>query len=488
MPKHIIVIITHILFIQIIFFLFPNSLRCSASKFDVNIVLITIDTLRADHLSCYGYERETSPHIDKIAERSYVFKNVIAPSSWTSPSMVSLFTSVYPINHGVVHGFVKDKQIVNQEVFSDKLITLAEILQSRGYTTFGVASNLHLCEEYGFARGFDYFKCLPFYPAPAVNKTVALWEKEIKKAEKFFLWLHYFDPHHPYSPRKPWINAYTSEDLTRELGLYGKSKEELFSLIPKFNQKTEALSNLIALYDSEINFVDSYIGRIIKKYGFDRNTFLIITSDHGEEFLDHGKLDHGHNLHRETITVPLIVKLPQQKTGQIISQQVSLLDIMPSILNVLDIPSSEQILGKPLLAPNDHVRKLPDRMFFSELQKGNNNMKAILTDEWKYIHNHKGTIEKLYDWVKSILFEDWRFLFSYEDPVEGLYNRKKDPYEQQNLIKENPSVSATLKGQLLQWVNNAHNYPAEKITVSPSQELLEKLKALGYISNKNSSQ
>ena len=206
-----------------------------------------------------------------------------------------------------------------------------------------------------------------------------------------------------------------------------------------------------------------------KKYGFDEDTLLIITSDHGEEFLEHGMLDHGNNLYGETITVPLIVKLPQQKTGQIISHQVSLLDIMPTILTLLEIPLSGQVLGEPLLAKNGKVRELPDRKLFSELQKGNHNMKAILTDEWKFIHNHKGTVEKLYDWVKSSLTEDWRYLFSYEDPVEGLYNIKKDPYEKQNLIKENPSVSATLKEQLLQWVNNAHNYPAEKITVSPSR-------------------
>ena len=488
MPRNIIVSITQILLIQIILFLFPKSLLCFSPKVDVNIVLITIDTLRADHLSCYGYERETSPHIDKIAGRGYIFKNVLAPSSWTSPSMVSLFTSVYPINHGVVHGFVEEKKIVNQEIFSDELITLAEILRSQGFTTFGIASNLHLCEEFGFARGFDYFKCLPFYPAPAVNKTVSSWETEIREAEKFFLWLHYFDPHHHYSPRKPWINDYTSEALTRELRLYGKTKQELFSLIPMFYQKPEILSNLVALYDSEINFVDSYVGEIIKKYDFDEDTLLIITSDHGEEFLDHGMLDHGQNLHGETVTVPLIVKLPQQKRGKIINQQISLLDIMPTILTMLEIPLSEQILGEPLLSANGQVRKLPDRMLFSELQKGNRNMQAILSGEWKYIHNRLGTIEKLYYWVKSVITEDWKNLFSYQDPVEGLYNRKQDSYEQKNLIKENPSVSATLREQLLQWVSTAHHYPVEKITVAPSQELLDKLKALGYISNKNSSQ
>jgi arylsulfatase A-like enzyme len=144
--------------------LFPDNLKAEVSKDDFNIVLITIDALRADHLSCYGYERNTSPNIDDIAEKGIIFKNAIAPSSWTAPSMVSLFTSVYPINHGVVHGirYVDSKTIYNQEVFSNELITLAEILKGHGYTTFGVASNLHLNEKFGFARGFNYFQCLSY--------------------------------------------------------------------------------------------------------------------------------------------------------------------------------------------------------------------------------------------------------------------------------------------------------------------------------------
>ena len=135
----------------------PEGLQAASEK-DFNIVLITIDTLRADHLSCYGYERETSPHIDKIAGKGILFKKVIAFSSWTAPSMVSLFTSTYPVNHGVVHGLNwRRHQGYSQDVFSEKLISLPEILKGQGYKTFGVPSNHNLTEDLGFARGFDYF-------------------------------------------------------------------------------------------------------------------------------------------------------------------------------------------------------------------------------------------------------------------------------------------------------------------------------------------
>ena len=465
-----------------------DSMQDNVPLSDCNIVLITIDTLRADHLSCYGYERKTSPTIDKIAEKGIIFNNAIAPSSWTSPSMVSLFTSVYPINHGVVHGFVKENKIVNQEVFSDELVTLAEMLQSRGYTTFGVASNLHLCEGFGFARGFDYFKCLSFHPAPSVNKTLDSWAQEIKQADKYFLWLHYFDPHHYYRARAPWITQYTSKELTQTLELYRKPMKELWSLIPLFQEDPQVFSNFIALYDSEINYVDSHIEEVIQKYGFDKDVLLVITSDHGEAFLDHGMINHGHCLYGETINVPLILKLPHQKTGEVIDQPASLLDIMPTILTVLDIPYSEQIRGEPLLTQDGQVRNLPDRFLFSELEKGNCNMKAILTKEWKYIHNCKGIVEKLYDWVEKNFGDDRIKQFVYKGHVEGLYNRKQDPQEQVNLIYDEISLRLKLKEQLLQWMNTAHRYPATQIEANPSQELQEKLKALGYISDKNSSQ
>ena len=199
-----------LLFLAFIYFFFNKKNNTTVKK-DFNIVLITIDCLRADHLSCYGYERKTSPNIDNIAAQGIIFKNATSPSSWTVPSMVSLFTSLYPSNHGIVRGlgWGGKREVQKQDAISDKLTTLPEILKEKGYTTFGVASNIHLGERLGFARGFDYFKCLSYLPAPPVNQTIYAWEEEIKNAEKFFLWVHYIDPHDPYYPRKPWIDDYT---------------------------------------------------------------------------------------------------------------------------------------------------------------------------------------------------------------------------------------------------------------------------------------
>jgi len=261
-------------------------------KNNFNIVLITIDALRADHLSCYGYDRNTSPNIDKIAQKGIIFKNAIAPSSYTVPSMASLFTSLYPTNHGVLYGrlsdiypddFRKFEKNINH-VIPDKFTTLAEILKIHGYTTFGISSNLLLDKQTGFAKGFDYFEHPHSAPASYINKIVLSLEDEIRKSDKFFLWVHYLDPHFPYLPRDPWIERYTSKELTQKLKLSEKKYNEFLKLIPTLKKNHQALSNLIALYDSEINFVDFHVGELIQKLDLDKGTLIIITSDHGEDF------------------------------------------------------------------------------------------------------------------------------------------------------------------------------------------------------------
>lgn len=455
------ILISSLLFMSI----FIGMCAVSKTEKDHNIVLITIDALRADHLSCYGYGRNTSPNIDNIAEKGIIFSNAFAPSSWTAPSVVSLLTSVYPINHGVIHGvgYKKNQTLHVQEVFSDQLFSLAEILKAQGYTTFGVASNLHLGEQFGFGRGFDYFKCLPFLAAPQVNKTVFSWKDEIRHAEKFFLWIHYFDPHHYYHERSPWIADYTSPALTKELELFKKSWGELKQLIPVFKKDPQTLSNLIALYDSEINFVDSSIGELFQTFELDNNTLIVITSDHGEEFLEKDQLGHGSNLFGETINIPLIVKLPQRFQKTEIKRHVSLLDVTPTILQSIDIKPPEQTLGKSLLQTNDLLFWLKKILLRSDTIKYNfsemdtsSTLKAIITPEWKYIYDYKRESGKL-------------------------YNIQVDPLELHDLVNKRVEESSHLKERLFRWVSTAKKYPTRKQDFQLTSEEKEKLKGLGYI-------
>ncbi len=458
-------IIVVLLLIHLILTLSCNNLQTDLSQKDFNIVLITIDTLRADHLSCYGYHRKTSPTIDKIAEKGIIFKNAIAPSSWTAPSMVSLLTSVYPINHGVIHGiaFREEKKIYKQDVFSDELTTLAKILKEYGYSTFGVASNSNLHERFGFARGFDYFKCLSFLPAPDVNKIIYSWEDEIRNSKRFFLWVHYFDPHQFYQPRDPWIKQYTSNELTERLKLFKKSDLELLKLIPTFKKNPQVLSNLTALYDSEINYVDLYIRKLIKALELDKNTLIIITSDHGEGFLEHDQLGHANNLYQETIHIPLIVKLPNSIRKTISNRHVNLIDIMPTILDILDINPPEQTIGKSFLEK---------KRILSWLKKT-----LLRKDTLAYIYSE---LERS-DTLKTIMTSEWKYIYNYKSKTEELYNIKSDPLEKNDLAEKNIKQRNKLREQLFDWVSSSKKYPTKRQPTQLSPEEKEKLRLLGYI-------
>lgn len=437
--------------------LFQDNLRAGVSKGNCNIVLITIDALRADHLSCYGYHRKTTPYIDEIAKSSILFTNAIAPSSWTAPSMASLFTSLYPTNHGVTHGFFKEGKVFKQEVFSKRITTLTEILKKHGYTTFGIAANLHLNPDLGFARGFDYYSCPGFEESGVVNKIVLSWKDKIKNSSKYFLWIHYIDPHWFYFAREPWIKEYDPNfkgmpKWTSRLPL------EIIQNALEIKQNTPIFNSLIALYDSEINYVDHNLKILIDQLQLLNNSILIITSDHGEDFLEHKTLGHGKTLYAESINIPLIIRIPQKMNKKVINRQVSLLDLMPTILSFLEISYSKNMLGLPLLTPNGEEKKITDRFLFTELEKGDNKAKSVLTGDWQYISNYK-------------------------EKREELYNRRQDPKECINLAGERPSLAKNLKDQLSQWMNSTHKYPTKKIKIIPSPEMKEKLESLGYISN-----
>ena len=358
------------------------------------------------------YERNTTPAIDKIAEKGMLFKNVIAPSSWTAPSMVSLFTSVYPLNHEVVRGFKSRSRnsIYQQDAFSDKLTTLTEILKSHGYTTFGVSSNHNLTRGTGFARGFDYFQYENFIPADRANQIVYSWEDVINKSEKYFLWVHYYDPHHPYHARSPWIENYAPQELINQLELTKKTRKELWALVPTLKKDPNARACLVALYDSEINYVDSYIGKLIQKLKLDNNTLIIITADHGQEFLEHNFIGHGHNLYQETVNIPLVIKVPSASKKKVIEKHVNLVDIMPTILDTINITPPVQAEGKSIWTEDNLLPHLINMLLGEERNEQHSftelgrkfDLKAIVTPEWKYIYDYKNRREQLYNTKETV--------------------------------------------------------------------------------------
>jgi len=424
-------------------------------KKEQSIVLITIDTLRADHMSCYGYPRTTTPNIDRIARQGVVFTRATATAPWTAPSMASIMTGLYPVSHGVKNGLFKYGKVYNQEILHERYSTLAEVLRAGGYTTFGAVANIHMTKDLGFAQGFDFYYCTGFDDAAKLNRVVMSWKNKLKNCRKFFLWVHYFDPHDPYNSRKPWIDDYTRGLSTPGRDLSSQYVENLLKIVPDLQENKNDMDYLVGLYDSEINFVDYHIGRLIQALDLDADTMMVISSDHGEEFLDHGLFGHGHTLYHELLHVPLILKYPHSSryAGKSVDQLVSIMDIMPTIMHFAQTPPVDGMQGKNLFnIPQD----APENVARDYLLSEHFVLKALYDTRWKYIYHFCENEGQLYD-------------------------VGEDPGELDNRLQQQPEKAASLQENLFTWFARSPKATSITKTVTFSQDIEDQLKALGYI-------
>lgn len=295
----------------------PNT---SANSTRPNIVMITMDTTRADHLGCYGYSRQTSPFLDSLAGRGVLFEQAYATATWTLPSHTSLFTGTMPSVNGVGH---------NNFFVSPSLVTLAELLKSHGYTTGGFIGGPFLVSAFNIHQGFDYydeeldphnklqqlwlFRAATFllrHPiwttdgqrrAGEINGKAFHWIDAMKSRKPFFLFVNYFDPHEPYDPpesAKQEMNVHAT--ITGHIRHYFIDKQTGIALHrDQTPLRQDEFAQLRDLYDGEIRYMDDELSRLFKKLkdaGALENTIVIITSDHGESIGEHGLLDHGHTL------------------------------------------------------------------------------------------------------------------------------------------------------------------------------------------------
>ncbi len=422
-----------------------------------NVILITIETLRADHVSCYGYHRTTTPYIDSLARDGVLFKNAISPSSWTPPAMASMMTSLYPMSHGVTSGIIADGEAFEQEVLDDGFSTLAESLRQEGYTTFGAVSNVHLQGDLGFSQGFDYYYCRLLDDAATLNERVLSWKNVLKESDPFFLWVHYFDPHDPYFQRDPWFDEYASGRCRPAEGPYTEWMLPLQQNVDVFKKNTAALQCLIDGYDSEINYVDAHIQKLIHGLELDDPCLLIVTSDHGEEFLERGYLGHGQSVKQELVHVPLIVRMPGAgHRGKVVERFVSTLDIMPTVLGVLGIENPSGIAGSDLFG-NGGLAQARESAVYSDVSK------------W-YV-------------IKAVLHDGFKYIYNYCRKQEELYDLEKDPYEKINLVPYRPELAGQLQQLLGEWVHSVPKAQKVEKKAAASQADLEKLRALGYITD-----
>jgi len=483
-----------------------------------NILLITLDTVRADHVSCYGYERQTTPNLDAFSREGVLYKNAYATSSWTLPSHASIFTGKYPTRHGA-HFNTNSAQIAKyfesqkgQQFdmsdlntksilkLSEDNITLAEILSERGYRTAGIIGGPFTASIFGLAQGFDYydekfldvekdtsfslicqlvdlfFSLKDFIAqhgysavkrsASQLNEAAFQW-LEKNHEQPFFLFINYFDAHTPYLPPPPYDGYFGKTDKgiiahysPRTGSSYVTAESVLmFAVIAGSHQLTPEEKELfVTRYDGEIRYLDHCLGLLLerlKSLKIYDNTLIIITSDHGEAFGEHSLVSHGRTLYEEMLRVPLIIKYPSASPGRgVIEKRVSLVDLFSTILFSLGYPIPSGIDGG-ILVKSDHPIIAEWYYKWWDPEKYQRDLKSVYQGKYKYI------------WASSGLNE--------------LYDLEKDPGEENNLIQKFPHGAQEMQGTLNQWLTSFKPPGAEGKAVKINKSMEEKLRALGYV-------
>jgi arylsulfatase A-like enzyme len=414
-------------------FIVMFQVSCGSKKSEPNVVVIVIDTLRADHLPMYGYEKNTAPFLSELAQKGVLFENAFSASSWTAPSTASIFTSFYPIQHGVKMGLQdSNKNNIQLNAIPEEIKTIPEVLKSAGYTTYGVAENINIGKEIGFNQGFDSFKRFQYPNNKRIERFLERWADEIMSREKYFLYIHFNDPHGPYHARTPW---YKKEEKIRR--------------------------DIVARYDSEISYVDDRIKNLYKRFGWDKNTLLIITADHGEGFWEHGVAGHGNTLYSEVVHVPLMICFPEsgQKTGRI-KKKVAAMDILPTINSYLGIGDST-------------LREGVDLMPLVRGKKGNTNDRYLFPFAIHYLLERERTPKEDVGkriTLKSIVHKNWKYIV-----------RFKEGAMEKDLIIEHRDLARLLFSKYAEFEKKCKKYRQVSKRVKLDKKKKKELQTLGYV-------
>jgi arylsulfatase A-like enzyme len=345
------------------------------------VVVYLVDTLRADHLPLYGYARETAPHLTAFARDAVVFDQAIASSSWTKPSVASLFTSLLPRDHGCVQFYTP---------LDERLTTLAERMRDHGYATGAVVVNsLVQARKMNFDQGFSYFAspASPQGAAEVVDEALAFLDA--RKGQPAFLYLHTMDAHTPYRPPPPFDAAF------RAAGEPVKPASE-----PSDYKKPRDLARIVAQYDGAVAYGDREFGRLmsgLRQRGLYDGALVVFLSDHGEEFLEHGGWVHGHTLYDELVRVPLVVKYPGQRdAGRRVARQVQLVDVLPTVLKSQGMALAVGIAGEALDHSFDAVG--PERIAVFETKYREHVAYGARANGAKYVrHVYPESAERVFD-------------------------------------------------------------------------------------------
>ncbi len=434
-----------------------------------NVLLITVDTLRADHLGAYGYPRQTSPTLDHLARKSVLFTRCLTPVPKTGPALASLMTSNLPERHHVY---------LNEQLINQSLVTLADHLRESGFYCSGIQSNGICRRECGFARGFhEYLEIRPGSAqmsgatAREVNQQVLPWLRN-NSDKPFFLWVHYLDPHGPYNPPVPFPAMFKDEKYDVPCDAIPISDTNSgWGKIPRYQAVSGEtnLTDYLGRYDAEIRFWDYYFKDVLtelKSLGHDKDTVIIISADHGESLVERNYyFEHGAFLYDENIHVPLLIIVPRSP-GQsgLVDGQVSLLDIAPTITELTRTRSLKKIMGQSLVPWIYDPRKSAPR-FGLPIRSSDNMM-----EEYRSRGYSNGT-------------RKYTEYFDNQSRENELFVLESDPLEKQNRITQRSFSNAKIKFRFKLTVLREHFRFREPVNVPPltNHDSIEQLRQLGYI-------
>jgi arylsulfatase A-like enzyme len=434
-----------------------------------NLLLVSLDTVRADHTSLLGYSRPTTPRLERLASQGVSFRRAYTMSSTTGPSHATLFTGRYAPVHGAAR---------NGMSLRDDLVTLAEHLHQRGYRTGGVLGSFVLAGRFGFGQGFDDWddsfrretSSLPMkhwegqdIPGGAfdrggaeVTRLAVDWLEEHRRDQPFFLFVHYFDAHEPYTPKPPDLAHLASAPLDPDTD----------------EGVSDAAAKVIRRYDAEIAGVDRELGELLdrlKELGLDERTLVVVASDHGQGLTDHNDSKHGVNIYEECVRGVLVFRGPRiAPPGRTSDAAVEAVDVLPTVLDLLD-PGSQQGLGLPGHSLAGYLRGLAGPpvgwpvFLFRQLYGPRHRVRNAMVSGAEY----------------GIRVRGWKYIEGGRDGHRELYDIANDPDELDNLARDEPERAAELRARLHEW-RASHPLP-HGASPSLSEGDRARLRALGYL-------
>ncbi len=488
-----------------------------------NVIIITLDTTRRDHLSSYGYPLNTTPNIDRLARDGVIYTNAFSTSGWTLPSHSSLFTGLYPYEHGAHRFAAQSTDQRASEKFGIHPLhsdhqTLAETLSAHGYRTGAIIGGPFLSSTFGVAQGFEVYndhfpwddfllrsEWIQLYPvrkfsqlmgislrllfpssnqrrADHVSQYAVRW---LNRGDErpFFLFLNYFDPHSPYDPPPPFNRLFETDTL----GMVrppSSLTSKMNILTGTFDYDPKFIRYQISQYDGEISYMDYYLGAVIdylKEVKIYDNTLIIITSDHGEILGEHNRFGHGRPLFEQLLQIPLIIKFPGGvRSGEVIDESIQLVDLMAVILSSLDLPLPDNVYRPPSLALDQEAHEVISEVYpkIAARLENTSSFEDTSSASDRILTEH---LDCYLTCTQRVIYIDSYKYIRASCGREELYHLDSDPGETINRVETDKEVVRQCRLRLENWLAETRTHIKVEEDFAPDPSLRAKLTALGYL-------